>query len=724
MDKYTFGKNVESWRGGIAQTVTFIVTDDCNLRCKYCYITSKNCDTRMDISVAKKFIDKLLSSDEISYQDAVILDFIGGEPMLEAKLIDEIIDYFKKTAFLLDHKWYWNYRISICTNGVNYDSEEVQKLIKKNKDKMSMTISVDGVKEKHDMQRVFADGSGSFDKINSNIDLWMSQFVGSTKITFASDDLPLLYDSILYLWERGIKQVNSNVVFEDVWKENDDQLLEQQLKKLADYVIENELFNKGYYCSFFSDSIGMPYTEIDLDNTYCGAGKMIALSPKGDLYPCLRYYGHSLNNHKDWTIGDIETGVDMERVRPFMLSTTRLQSDSECLDCNVATGCGFCQGYNYDESQTGTNFYRVKYICKMHKARVRANDYFFSKLYNIYGINKSFGDYDHKRKSIYFLLDDSFTTYCCYNNKNDKKNQEMDLETIREGLDYTRQNGFAPIFVHSKNNTMISMAQLLEYDIVNLVPYGRIEEAKEKKLKRIIPIFEVSDINEINDIFDHVILNIESQNIGLLADSVSKLYKNTNRINLNITDLDKQFNQDTYELQLKEIGEYIEDCWKTRGVQLEINILTDNFFSSKHENCGAGEHSFVIDPIGRIYACCAGIEVEDDKCIGNIKDGINKHHDNHLYKVNYSNLCRECDAYQCKNCIDINKKFTNEINVSPSFQCIKSNIEKQMSKSLGKRLNWIRRDLENKTENQTHKLDPMRYFLDKNKAVAGYYNQA
>ena len=44
MDKkgYLVGTQSEVWKLGAAQQVTFIVTADCNLRCKYCYITHKS----------------------------------------------------------------------------------------------------------------------------------------------------------------------------------------------------------------------------------------------------------------------------------------------------------------------------------------------------------------------------------------------------------------------------------------------------------------------------------------------------------------------------------------------------------------------------------------------------------------------------------------------------------------------------------------------------------
>ena len=234
----------------------FIVTEDCNLRCKYCYITHKSSNKKMSFEVAKKFIDYILS-ENIKYQDAVTLDFIGGEPLLEVELIDKICDYFKLQTYLKGSSWFWNYRISICTNGVNYSNEKVQDFIKKNPGKIGITITVDGTKEKHDLQRVFPNGSGSYDIIKPNLELWKKQFVATTKVTFASDDLKFLKDSIIELWNEGIYDIAANVVYEDVWKEGDDQIFEDQLKSLADYILDHHLFDK-YSCTLFDDTIGAP----------------------------------------------------------------------------------------------------------------------------------------------------------------------------------------------------------------------------------------------------------------------------------------------------------------------------------------------------------------------------------------------------------------------------------------------------------------------------------
>ena len=90
----------------------------------------------MPFEVAKKFIDILLTNDENTryYVDttkktAAILDFIGGEPLLEVELIDKIIDYFQEATIRENHPWQYNFRVSISSNGTLYFKPEVQRFI-------------------------------------------------------------------------------------------------------------------------------------------------------------------------------------------------------------------------------------------------------------------------------------------------------------------------------------------------------------------------------------------------------------------------------------------------------------------------------------------------------------------------------------------------------------------------------------------------------------------
>ena len=49
-------------------------------------------------------------------------------------------------------------------------------------------------------------------------------------------------------------------------------------------------------------------------------------------------------------------------------------------------------------------------------------------------------------------------------------------------------------------------------------------------------------------------------------------------------------------------------------------------------------------------------------------------------------LCERCSSYQCENCKYINKQYTNEVNVSPAFQCEKAQIEEKVAFKLQKLL--------------------------------------
>lgn len=118
-----------AWKGGMAREITFIVTKDCQLACKYCYLVGKNTKERMSWDVAKKTIDYVLDNENYFNEDSVIWDFIGGEPFLEIDLIEKICDYIKVELFRRNHKWFNSYRFNFSTNGINYQSEKVQRFI-------------------------------------------------------------------------------------------------------------------------------------------------------------------------------------------------------------------------------------------------------------------------------------------------------------------------------------------------------------------------------------------------------------------------------------------------------------------------------------------------------------------------------------------------------------------------------------------------------------------
>ena len=397
----TIRQSEQSWKSGIAKNITFIVTKDCQLACKYCYLVGKNVKERMSWETAKQFVDYVLGHEEYFPEESVVWDFIGGEPFLEIELIDRICDYLKTRMFELDHHWFDSYRFSFSTNGINYHTPEVQRFIKKNREHLSIGITIDGTEKKHDLNRVYKNtDKGSYRDVVKNIPLWLEQFPNAgTKVTISSADIPYITESVLHLYSLGLHQVNINVVFEDMWQEGDDKRFEEQLTTLADAIIDGGWY-QDYTCSFFGEYIGKPL-DPDIDNqNWCGAGKMLSVDAAGNLYPCTRFAQYSLRNKKALIIGNVHEGIDKNLLRPFLTLDRTTQSPRKCLECEVASGCAWCQGENYDAADTPTIYQRATAICLMHKARVRANNYYWNKLFRKLELEGRREEYEKNKREV------------------------------------------------------------------------------------------------------------------------------------------------------------------------------------------------------------------------------------------------------------------------------------------------------------------------------------
>ena len=127
---------------------------------------------------------------------------------------------------------------------------------------------------------------------------------------------------------------------------------------------------------------------------------MLSIDSAGNFYPCTRFAQYSLREKKARIIGNINDGIDKNRLRPFLSLDRQSQSNRECIDCEVASGCAWCQGENYDAAETNTIYQRATAICKMHKAQVRANNYYWNKLYRKLELEGEREEYEKNKKSV------------------------------------------------------------------------------------------------------------------------------------------------------------------------------------------------------------------------------------------------------------------------------------------------------------------------------------
>lgn len=356
--------------------VVFIVTQDCQLRCNYCYLIGKNKAGRMTWETAKQIADFLMSLPVV--EDEAIFDFIGGEPLLEIDLISRISEYLVTSMKERNHPWFNNYSFRFTTNGLNYASDKVQEYIKMYKECLSIQISIDGTKRKHDLNRKYANGNGSYDDLIPNVRLWIEQFEekATSFMVISHDDLPYLSESVIHLITLGIKDVVVSLVVEDVWIEGDGEIFEKELMAIADYIINNRLWNK-VTISPFEETIGKPNKE---EHIYPCGNPMYVFDAKGNIYTCVRFVDFSLRSKKPRIIGTIQTGIDNNKLRPILSFDKESCYPEECLNCEIESCCRWCPAENYDASTSGTIFQRTITVCQLHKANVRANNYFWNKI--------------------------------------------------------------------------------------------------------------------------------------------------------------------------------------------------------------------------------------------------------------------------------------------------------------------------------------------------------
>ena len=388
--------------GIVIKNITLQVTEDCCLNCSYCYQHHKT-KKKMTFETAKLFIDKLLNNEisDITTENTggIVLDFIGGEPLMEIKLITNIWEYFISSIIKYSHPWKNHIRGSLCTNGILYFQDDVQNFLRKYGKMFSITISIDGNKELHDSCRKDFAGNGSYDRAIQAVHHYRKHYdqTLATKMTLSPENVTYTFDAIRNLIHEGYDDILLNCVYEKGWTWKHAKILYNELVKISDYLIDNNLYDK-IYLSIFEENFFIPMDEEDNEN-WCGGvnNKMLALDPEGNYFTCIRYMESSLNGkQKPLKIGSNNEGYltteEYQNTNQMLTNITRRsQSTDECFYCPVAKGCAWCSALNYEEF--GTVNKRTTYICVMHKARALANCYYWNKLYQKLNINKIFINY-------------------------------------------------------------------------------------------------------------------------------------------------------------------------------------------------------------------------------------------------------------------------------------------------------------------------------------------
>jgi len=645
----------------------------------------------MTFETAKSAVDYVLEHREVFPDGSVVWDFIGGEPLLKVGLIDQICDYIKIKTYQTGHPWFNNYRISFATNGLLYRHPDVQRFIQKNHAHLNIQISVDGNKQKHNAQRVFPDGSGSYDKVIAAVPLWLEQFPNvGTKATIGHDDLPHVKDSVLHLWSLGLNQVFMNVVMEDVWKDGDEDVFERQLVELADEIIDKKLY-VDKHCSLFDRFIGFAMDPERENENWCGSGRMLAVNTEGGFHPCVRFAQYSLPNQKSRDTGDAKTGVLLNRLRPFKSLNRTLQSTEECINCEVATGCAWCQGNNYNLAGTDTICRRATYICKLHKARVRANNYFWNKFDKIVPSKeddqRAMKLKERKGLRALTVIMDSAAPSFCYYSTSDKPREVVSDELLKKIVYYALTENLTLSLIMGDAPLTDSQHEILKWADYVVFRSARAAFASDDKT---LDVFDFESDVWTDDYHptSELIVRIHKDNLAKLPTFLKERSLAVERVSLAIKDMDEMTDADldVYRGVLATLRDWLPEREEKKPLQL--SILTDRLQLDKPNHCDAGIKHVAIAPDGVFYVC-PGFYYQErnrDFAIASIDEVLKTHilpiKNKQLYRLDHAPICENCDAYHCRRCVWTNKRSTLEVNTPSRQQCVCAHLERNAAREL------------------------------------------
>ncbi len=273
------------------------------------------------------------------------------------------------------------------------------------------------------------------------------------------------------------------------------------------------------------------------------------------------------------------------------------------------------------------------------------------------------------------LLSDNAPSYCYYDNSKKGSKRLMSLDTLKKTICFAMKENLVIQYVFPENIVLPS-----KYNhIINSIDNHKITGCNSPYISN-ADIIICNTIDSLIGIKSDkpVVLRISKNNLFSNFDVLAKHLSLFSRLNIIITDI-QTFTDKDYHIYQKGLEKIIDIIKNNKGIQ--FNLLTDRIQLDKMNNCSAGITNITIAPNGRFYLCPAFYNDDENSDIGNIENGVRIPNKN-LLQLNYSPICRHCDCYQCKRCVWLNQRTTNEINTPSHQQCVTSHIERNSSLKL------------------------------------------
>lgn len=299
-----------------SRKICISTNSSCNLKCIYCYERDKK-NLEFDENEAIGIITDILKT---TTKDGTKIKLHGGEPFL----------VFQKIKRLCENLWKQDfpeyYHVHITTNGTLVHGE-IQDWLYKNRDKITIKLSLDGNKRTNDINR-----PNSFDFIDIPFFLkaWPNLRVN---MTITPETVPYIYENIKYMNSVGIKRIISHFSLMTDWENcHMEKKLYKQLLDVTNFYLDNPELEPWF---FFSYDISRTLSKSRCFSP-CALGETKAYDFQTKaFYPCHMCFP-SLGGEKI----SMELGkIDFSRLNEY--------EETCCAECPFINICITCYAENY-----------------------------------------------------------------------------------------------------------------------------------------------------------------------------------------------------------------------------------------------------------------------------------------------------------------------------------------------------------------------------------------
>ena len=281
-------------------TPLFILTNNCNLACSYCYADegSYGCDgTFMSSDIIRDTFDGLL----LKYRENIIRNkpdvfnvnavCFGGEPLLHVKGLEDVLYEQKRIAGVLQKEFPdVEIRVKQHINSNGYGiTEKARKYLVNNKNQIEMVFSFDGIN--HDLYRKTKDGRNSAVEALSSIkyyseigiDVSVTCCVQPNELNQFEENIKYIFDVLPQNVAVNFSFLRGSLHFRDASKQNKEYIYsEAEIIKMAEIIAAYIKAGYNIYNRKFDQMQERAFTY------RCPAigKKEFCVMPNGHTYPC------------------------------------------------------------------------------------------------------------------------------------------------------------------------------------------------------------------------------------------------------------------------------------------------------------------------------------------------------------------------------------------------------------------------------------------------------